>query len=337
MAALATGASIARGDRLGAERALRMLDGDSAIVSGRIDTPSAPGFALFETSSWEAGGLKQDFEASAAVVFDGHSLGRATVGVSLAELRERLWHDVQLVAAMAAIAVVAALALATRLLRGIYLPVMGLTATQKGPLWWAAHHRNHHKYSDQPEDLHSPRQRGFWWSHMFWILVRRHQFADHTKVKDLAAYPELRFIDRFEILFTIAYAAALYAIGGSHALVWGYFVSTVVLWHLTFTINSLAHVWGARRYPTSDDSRNNPLLAILTLGEGWHNNHHHYQRSARQGFYWWEVDLSFYVLKLLEVFHIVWDVQGVPRHVRDHRPAAPVDAEGAEAIAPPVR
>ena len=213
--------------------------------------------------------------------------------------------------------------------------LLGVISTQKGPLWWAAHHRNHHKYSDQPEDLHSPRQRGFWWSHMFWILVRRHQFADHTKVKDLAAYPELRFIDRFEILFTIAYAAALYAIGGSHALVWGYFVSTVVLWHLTFTINSLAHVWGARRYPTSDDSRNNPLLAILTLGEGWHNNHHHYQRSARQGFYWWEVDLSFYVLKVLEACRIVWDVQGVPRHVRDQT-AAPgrarldVDVEADE-------
>ena len=213
--------------------------------------------------------------------------------------------------------------------------LLGVISTQKGPLWWAAHHRNHHKYSDQPEDLHSPRQRGFWWSHMFWILVRRHQFADHTKVKDLAAYPELRFIDRFEILFTIAYAAALYAIGGSHALVWGYFVSTVVLWHLTFTINSLAHVWGARRYPTSDDSRNNPLLAILTLGEGWHNNHHHYQRSARQGFYWWEVDLSFYALKVLEACRIVWDVQGVPRHVRDQT-AAPgrarldVDVEADE-------
>ena len=112
-------------------------------------------------------------------------------------------------------------------------------------------------------------------------------------------------------------AAALYLIGGTHALIWGYFVSTVVLWHLTFTINSLAHVWGARRYPTSDDSRNNPLLAILTLGEGWHNNHHHYQRSARQGFYWWEIDLSYYALKTLELCRIVWDVEGVPRHVRD--------------------
>ena len=199
--------------------------------------------------------------------------------------------------------------------------LLGVISTQKGPLWWAAHHRNHHKYSDQPEDLHSPKQRGFWWSHMFWILVRRHQHADLTKVKDLTRYPELVFINRFEILFTVAFAAVLFLVGGAHALVWGYFVSTVVLWHLTFTINSLAHVWGSRRYETTDTSRNNPLLGVICLGEGWHNNHHHYQRSARQGFYWWEVDLSFYMLKLLEVVRIVWDVEGVPRHVRDQTDA----------------
>jgi stearoyl-CoA desaturase (delta-9 desaturase) len=199
--------------------------------------------------------------------------------------------------------------------------LLGVISTQKGPLWWAAHHRHHHKYSDQPEDLHSPRQRGFWWSHMFWILVRRHQHADLTKVKDLASYPELRFINRYEIWFTVAYAAALYLIGGTHALVWGYFISTVLLWHGTFTINSLTHVWGSRRYPTTDDSRNNPLLALITLGEGWHNNHHHYQRSARQGFYWWEFDLSFYGLKLLQALRIVWDVEGVPRHIRDQTAA----------------
>jgi stearoyl-CoA desaturase (delta-9 desaturase) len=157
---------------------------------------------------------------------------------------------------------------------------------------------------------------------MFWILVRRYQHADHARVKDLAAYPELRFIDRYEVWFSVAYALALYLIGGVHALVWGYFISTVVLWHMTFTINSLAHVWGSRRYATTDTSRNNPLLGLLCLGEGWHNNHHHYQRSARQGFFWWEIDLSFYALKLLELLRVVWDVQGVPRHVRD-RSAAP--------------
>ena len=170
-------------------------------------------------------------------------------------------------------------------------------------------------------DLHSPKQRGFWWSHMFWILVRRHQHADLTKVKDLAQYPELRFLNRFELLFTIGYAAALYGIGGGHALLWGYFASTVVLWHLTFTINSLAHVWGSGRYDTDDTSRNNLILGLLTLGEGWHNNHHHYQRSARQGFYWWEIDLSYYGLKVLELCRIVWDVEGVPHHVREQTAA----------------
>ncbi|MCE9573298.1 MAG: acyl-CoA desaturase [Deltaproteobacteria bacterium] len=213
----------------------------------------------------------------------------------------------------------------------LVLAVMGLTATQKGPLWWAAHHRVHHKYSDQPQDVHSVRQRGFWWAHMFWILVKRNAGTDLDRVKDLAKFPELRFVDRHQIWFTVAFAVALYLVGGAHALVWGYFVSTVVLWHGTFTINSLSHVWGWRRYNTTDDSVNNPLMAILTLGEGWHNNHHYYQRSARQGFYWWEVDISFYILKLLEVAHVVWDVQGVPQHVRDHRPAAPVSADDIDA------
>jgi stearoyl-CoA desaturase (delta-9 desaturase) len=199
----------------------------------------------------------------------------------------------------------------------VVLALLGVISTQKGPLWWAAHHRNHHKYSDEPEDLHSPRQRGFWWSHMFWILVERHKKADMSKIKDLTKYPELVFIDRFEILFTVAYAVVLYLGFGAVGLFYGYFLSTVILWHGTFTINSLAHVWGKRRYQTSDDSRNNVVLALLTGGEGWHNNHHHYQRAARQGFYWWEIDTTFYGLKALEAVRLVWDVQGVPRHVRD--------------------
>ena len=200
----------------------------------------------------------------------------------------------------------------------VFFALMGVISTQKGPLWWAAHHRNHHKYSDEPEDIHSPRQRGFWWSHMFWILVERHKRVDMTKIKDLTKYPELVFINRFEILFTIAYAAGLYLAFGPIGLVYGYFLSTVILWHGTFTINSLAHVWGKRRYETTDDSRNNVVLALLTGGEGWHNNHHHYQRTAKQGFFWWEIDTGYYGIKLLELFRIVWDVQGVPQHVRDN-------------------
>jgi stearoyl-CoA desaturase (Delta-9 desaturase) len=197
--------------------------------------------------------------------------------------------------------------------------LVGVTSVQKGPLWWASHHRRHHKHSDTPEDIHSPRQRGFWWSHMFWILAERYQTADLSNIKDFSKYPELRFLDRFEQMIVIATATALFLIGGARALFWGFFVPTVLVWHVTFMINSLAHVWGTRRYQTSDDSRNNPLLAIVAMGEGWHNNHHHYQRSARQGFFWWEVDLSYYILKVLSWFRIVWDVQGVPAHVRDDK------------------
>ena len=198
-----------------------------------------------------------------------------------------------------------------------FLAVLGITALQQGPLWWAAHHRRHHKYSDMPEDIHSPRQRGFVWSHMQWILAKRHKATDYDRIKDFAKYPELRFLNNNDLLLAILSAVILFAIGGSTALIWGFFVPVVACWHITFCINSLAHVWGSRRYATTDDSRNNPLLAILTFGEGWHNNHHHYQRSARQGFFWWEVDVSYYVLKSLEKLRLVWDVEGVPRHVRD--------------------
>lgn len=195
--------------------------------------------------------------------------------------------------------------------------LLGVTAVQKGPLWWAAHHRRHHKYSDTAQDIHSPRQRGFWYSHVKWILVEKYKDADLSNLKDFNKYPELRFVDKHEQWFVVAFATALYFIGGPVALVYGFFVSTVFLWHGTFTINSLCHVWGKPRYRTGDDSRNNFWLALLTLGEGWHNNHHYYQRSTRQGFYWWEIDITYYVLKLLALFRIVWDVQGVPSRVRD--------------------
>jgi stearoyl-CoA desaturase (delta-9 desaturase) len=201
------------------------------------------------------------------------------------------------------------------------MALLGVTAVQQGPLWWAAHHRHHHKYSDMPEDVHSPKQRGFWWSHMFWILAKKNRDTRIERVKDLAAYPELRFLDRFHLLFVVGYATALYFIGGPVALFWGFFVSTVLLWHATFFVNSLAHVWGSRRYVTTDTSRNNLFIALLTMGEGWHNNHHHYQRSARQGFFWWEIDVSFYVLKLFSYVGLVSDLQGVPQHIRDNETA----------------
>jgi len=208
------------------------------------------------------------------------------------------------------------------------MALLGVTAVQKGPLWWASHHRRHHKYSDEPMDVHSPRQRGFWWSHMGWILVKRHSQTEWDRIKDLAAYPELRALEKLHMVVVVGFAVALYFIGGPTALVWGFFVSTTLLWHGTFTINSLAHVWGGRRYETTDDSRNNPVLAILTMGEGWHNNHHHYQRSARQGFYWWEIDMSFYALRALSLVGLVSDLHGVPRHVRDQ-----TEAPGRERVA----
>jgi stearoyl-CoA desaturase (Delta-9 desaturase) len=210
--------------------------------------------------------------------------------------------------------------------------VLGASCVQRGPIWWAAHHRHHHAYSDQPQDVHSPRQRGFWSSHMGWFLSRKHFAPDLTRVRDLLRYPELRMLDRFDILVPVALAAALFVAGyclnrlqpqldtsGGQLLVWGFFVSTVACYHATYTINSLCHRFGRRRYATSDDSRNNLWLALLTFGEGWHNNHHHYPASARQGFYWWEIDLTFYALKALQALGIVWDLKPVPSQARDAR------------------
>jgi stearoyl-CoA desaturase (Delta-9 desaturase) len=197
------------------------------------------------------------------------------------------------------------------------LALLGGLSTQKGVLWWAAHHRNHHKYSDEPQDVHSPRQRGFFWSHMGWILVRKHDVIHWDRIPDLARYPELRFLTRFDIWISAAFAVLLYVVGGPWALIWGYFVSTMLLWHGTFTINSFSHIIGRRRYETEDDSKNNWLLALLTMGEGWHNNHHYYQRSVRQGFYWWEIDLTYYVLVAMSWLGLVSELHSVPAHVRD--------------------
>jgi len=201
------------------------------------------------------------------------------------------------------------------------LALMGMTVAQQGPLWWAAHHRNHHKFSDEPQDVHSPRQYGFWWAHAGWILSKRYNATHFERVADFAKYPELRFFNRHDVACLLGFAGLTYLLGGATGLVWGFFVSIVATWHATFCINSLAHVWGSHPYATGDGSRNNPLLAVLVFGEGWHNNHHHYQRSARQGFRWWQLDISFYVLKALELVHVVWDVEGVPRHIRDDRAA----------------
>jgi stearoyl-CoA desaturase (delta-9 desaturase) len=217
------------------------------------------------------------------------------------------------------------------------LAALGCTATQKGPLWWASHHRDHHRYSDTPEDIHSPVQSGFWWSHVGWILSRDHEAPRLHRVKDLAHYPELRFLDRFHLVPVFAYATALFLAFGLPGLLWGFFVSTVFTWHGTFLVNSLAHVIGRRRYETTDASRNSAIIALITLGEGWHNNHHHYQATANQGWFWWELDVTYYVLRLLAAIGVVSELKLPPRSVRDAhlraRPAAADDARGEIAAA----
>jgi stearoyl-CoA desaturase (delta-9 desaturase) len=219
----------------------------------------------------------------------------------------------------------------SRLLQFLFA-VAGSTAVQRGPLWWASQHRHHHATSEQAEDAHSPVQHGIFWSHMGWFLSDAHFATRNERVKELAQYPELRFLDRFDVVVPIFFALAIFGLGewlayaapqlgtdGWQLLVWGFVISTVVLYHATFSVNSLAHTWGSRRYETRDQSRNNPLLALLTLGEGWHNNHHHYPGSARQGFYWWEIDPTWYGLKLLAACGLIWDMKDIPPNMREAR------------------
>ena len=195
------------------------------------------------------------------------------------------------------------------------LAFLGTTTVQKGVLWWAAHHRTHHRHSDHQGDLHSPGLHGFLWSHVGWILTTDHDETDYERIADFAKYPELVWLNRFHLVPGILLAVVLFALGSWPALVWGFFISTVITWHITFSINSLTHMFGRRRYVTKDDSRNSWILALLTLGEGWHNNHHYYKSSTRQGFFWWEIDVSYYVLRLLATLGIVWDLKEPPRHI----------------------
>ncbi|MEJ2761066.1 MAG: acyl-CoA desaturase [Gammaproteobacteria bacterium] len=206
--------------------------------------------------------------------------------------------------------------------------VLGNTAAQRGPLWWASHHRRHHRYSDGDGDIHSPLKRGFFRSHLGWFMTEEGFRTDYSVISDLARYPELRFLNRFDVLVPVLFACLVYGIGAATAalwpesgtsgwqmLVWGFFISTVVLFHATFTIKSLGHLWGSRRFETRDQSRNNMLLALLTLGEGWHNNHHRFALSARQGFYWWEIDITYLLLKLMRSLGIIRDLNPVPSRI----------------------
>ena len=204
--------------------------------------------------------------------------------------------------------------------------LIGIASIQRGPLWWAAHHRHHHAHSDDPEDVHSPVQHGFLWSHMGWFTAPVNFPTKIELIQDFAKFPELRFLDRFDLVISVLIGTGMFIFGaslpaelgtsGMQMLVW-FFISTVILYHVTYMINSLAHVYGSRRYETTDTSRNNPFLAILAFGEGWHNNHHHYPNTARQGFYWWEIDMSYYIIVALSWLGLVWDVKPLPAEIRE--------------------
>ena len=208
--------------------------------------------------------------------------------------------------------------------------LLGLTAVQRGPLWWSAVHRHHHQHSDDEHDTHSPGVKGFVWSHIGWLTSSRNFPTDYSRGRDLAKFPELVFLNRFDILGPLALAAALFGAGallqafapglgttGGQLVVWGFFISSVFLFHGTCAVNSFAHTLGTKRYETGDESRNSLVLALITLGEGWHNNHHQHQATARQGFYWWEIDISYYLLRGLAALGLVWDLRPVPKAAYD--------------------
>ena len=218
------------------------------------------------------------------------------------------------------------------------------TTVQRGSLWWAYHHRHHHQHSDGPEDAHSPHVHGFLWSHIGWITSRNNFPTDYSKIKDLAKFPELVWLNRFDLVVPILYAFSMFGLGaalehyapalhtnGWQMLVWGFFVSTTFLFHGTACINSMAHLMGKRRYKTDDDSRNSFILAIICLGEGWHNNHHRYQSATRNGFYWWEIDPTYYGLKLMSWTGFIWGLKDVPESVLEEGARAEHEASVAAA------
>jgi stearoyl-CoA desaturase (Delta-9 desaturase) len=215
------------------------------------------------------------------------------------------------------------------------LAVLSQSTAQKSVLWWASKHRHHHLHSDTEHDVHSPRHKGFVYSHLGWIFARKHDATDLVKVADFARYPELMWLHRYELVPAGILAVLCFVIGGGPGLVVGFFWSTVLVYHATFCINSLAHVHGRQRYVTGDDSRNNWLLALFTMGEGWHNNHHTYQSSVRQGFRWWEIDPTFYILKALSWVGLVWDLKLPPSAVvrNEHRLGARVVGRAAAQLA----
>ena len=211
---------------------------------------------------------------------------------------------------------------------------MAQTSVQKGALWWASHHRIHHRTSDTPKDPHSMRLYGFWYSHIGWITGPDYKETDYKVISDYAKYPELVWLNKYHLVSPIILAILVMALGGIvnggsitmmfsvaglSTLVIGFFLSTAILFHGTFSINSIMHKFGKQRYESNDKSKNSLILALLTLGEGWHNNHHYYEVAARQGFFWWEIDITFYILKILSWMGIVWKIKGVPAHIKNSK------------------
>ena len=216
--------------------------------------------------------------------------------------------------------------------------LVGTAAMQKGPLWWAGHHVNHHKYADRDGDPHSPMVSGFYYAHIGWFLHdARHETLPPTNpvIRDFSRVPEIAWLDRWYVVPPALLALALYLAGGYGWLVWGFSLATTTLAHATFSINTVNHLWGTRRFDTPDDSRNNALTAFFAVGEGWHNNHHRYQRAARNGFYWWEFDLTWYVVAAMSWVGLAWHLQPVPPRIyeeaRHGAPALPAVADGGEA------
>src|ERR1700683_3064667 len=201
-----------------------------------------------------------------------------------------------------------------------FLAFLGGAAAQKGALWWAAHHRHHHKHSDTENDLHSAKLEGFYWSHVGWVLSKEYEEYDSNVVRDLNKFPELVWLDKYIFIPPIAAGTFCFLVGhlfgnAMQGLIVGFFISTVILYHTTFAINSLCHMFGGRRYETGEESKNSLWLDILTMGEGWHNNHHHYPLSCRQGFFWYEIDITYYILFCLSKVGLVWDLQAPPKRM----------------------
>lgn len=209
---------------------------------------------------------------------------------------------------------------------------LGTSATQLGPIWWAGHHRDHHKFSDTEKDVHSPVQRGFWWAHIGWLWADRFNVTKYENMKDFDKYPEMKWINTYYFIPPIVTAFMMYGLGwvlnawypglgtsGFQMLAWGFFASTVLLYHGTFLVNSATHIVGKRVYPTSDNSKNSMWISLLTMGEGWHNNHHYFPSSESQGLEWWQIDMSHYIITMLSWVGVVWDIKRIPRRLVEER------------------